>query len=346
MNVLQLSLFFLVTILSSESINVTFDCESLVRSVRDSFPHRLRTSINVYQRVNDIEQNCKNSYLKKLNANRYLLQLLHNKLDRSIKESFKYFEENTKEQLICGKVSSFSKEDICSICRATISEDPNDLLEISPCQHKFCFKCIQNWVAHRSNMTLPSSKSVTRYPCPNCNGPIQFLLQPGDPTPLIKGFEEGKNYMKYFTSLLQHWLTENDINEYVNRDFSIMAIINEAEKIDSKWIQFNDVQYVLNRTENGSNFNTLNQEIEEWGNKVHNVQSVVGSVLTNFKTIMGRSQVLVARNNLDIRSLRYALATYLIYNIFGIIAMGLLWFLFFYHFCYHFYAPYDPFMAS
>ncbi|KAI3388794.1 hypothetical protein SNEBB_003503, partial [Seison nebaliae] len=60
---------------------------------------------------------------------------------------------------------------------------------------------------------------------------------------------------------------------------------------------------VIQRTETGSNFKTLNQEIEEWRNKVHNIQDIVGRVLINFRIIMQRAELpeLEPRPQLDLR---------------------------------------------
>ncbi|KAI3378411.1 hypothetical protein SNEBB_009798, partial [Seison nebaliae] len=238
-----------IIFLSSESINVTFNCDSVARSVRNSFPHHLRTSDKVHRRVKNMEKFCNNTYLEELNCNGDLLESLNDELDRSIKESIDYYEDMTHELLVCGKVTEFAEEDMCNICWETISgnPEPNNLLEISPCQHKFCFKCIQDWVRRRSEMPIPSN--VPRFPCPYCTRPIEFLPEVEDPRPVIKNFQEGKEYMKYFIDTLNRYLDFKDISEYVKLNSSIMGVINEAEKIESKWTQFNDVQYVIQRTE-------------------------------------------------------------------------------------------------
>ncbi|KAI3378413.1 hypothetical protein SNEBB_004547, partial [Seison nebaliae] len=66
-----------IILLSSESINVTFNCDSLARSVRNSFPHHLRTSVRVHRRVKNIEKFCKNTYLEELNSNGELLESIN-----------------------------------------------------------------------------------------------------------------------------------------------------------------------------------------------------------------------------------------------------------------------------
>ncbi|KAI3387487.1 hypothetical protein SNEBB_003063 [Seison nebaliae] len=282
MDVCQLVLFFLSIFLSSESINITFDCDRALSSFRAGRPYRDTELVENY---------CKNTYLYKLDRNKYLLEDLYGKLDRSMKETFKYYEEKTEEILICGKLTQFTEEDICSICWETTSEnpEPEPLFQISPCRHKFCVKCIQNWVQHRSKiLPLPPNVIYPFVPCPYCNGGIPFIPKLEDPRPVFKNFQEGKECMMYLIySLRKHFgVGPKDMAKYAAQDSSIMEIINEAERIDRKWKQFNDEEYVLDRTNMGSNRYSLDNEMEEWRQKVRYIQGLLGRVLRDFKALM------------------------------------------------------------